>query len=50
MKTFNLKQPFSRLPISRREEIIAPTLVKAIVKFCTFNKFFELKNLFTSKI
>ena len=32
MKTFNLKQPFSRLPISQRVEMITPTLLKAFWK------------------
>ena len=30
---FNLTQPFSRLPISQRNEMIAPTLLKAVLKF-----------------
>ena len=37
-KTFNPKQPFSRLPISERVEMIAPTLLKAILEFCTTNQ------------
>ena len=40
-KMFNLKQPFSRLPIFQRVEMIAPTLLKAILKFCTTNKLFK---------
>ena len=32
MKTFNLKQLFSRLPIFQRLEMIASTLLKAILK------------------
>ena len=43
MKTFNLKQSFSRLPISQRVEMIAPMLLNAVLKFCTTNKFFNLK-------
>ena len=31
-KTLNLKQPFSRLPVSQRVEMIAPMLLKAILK------------------
>ena len=41
MKTLNLQQPFSRLPISQGVEMIAPTLLKAILKFCITNKLFE---------
>ena len=44
---YNLKQPFSRLPIAQRVEMIAPTLLKAILKFCATNEFFELKNALT---
>ena len=40
-KSFDLKQAFSRLPISQRVEIIAPMLLKAILKFCTTNKLFK---------
>ena len=29
--------------------MIVPTLLKAILKFCTPNKFFEFKNAFTQK-
>ena len=32
---------FSRLPITQKVEIIAPTLLKAILKFCTTNKLFK---------
>ena len=40
-KTFNLKRPVSRLPISLRVEMITPTLLKTIVKFCTTRKLFK---------
>ena len=44
MKTFNLKQPFSKsIRPSQRVEIIPPTLMKAMLKFCATNKLFELK-------
>ena len=45
MKTFNLKQAFSRLPITQRVEIIASMLMKAILKFCATSKLFEFKNI-----
>ena len=37
----NLKQPFSRLPIFQRVEMIAPTLLKAILKRYLHKKVFE---------
>ena len=46
---YNLKLPFSRLPITQTVEIIAPTLMKAILKFCATNKLFELKNIMIEK-
>ena len=45
MKTVNLKQSFSRLPISQRVEMIAPTLLNAILKFCTTNKVLNQKHI-----
>ena len=42
-KTFNLKEPFSKLPISQRVKVIAPKLLKAILQFCITNKLFEFK-------
>ena len=45
MKTINLKQPFSRLPITQRVERITLTLLKAVLKFCTSNKLFEFENI-----
>ena len=49
MKTLNLNQPFSRLPISQRVEMIASMLKKAILKFCINNKVFKFKNVFAFK-
>ena len=46
MKTFTLKQPFSRLPITQNVEIIALMLMKAILKFYATNKLFEFKNVY----
>ena len=42
---FDGKEYFSRLPISRREQMIALTLLKTILKFCTTDKLFKKKSL-----
>ena len=43
-KTFNLKQPLTRLSISQRAKMIAPTLLKANSKLCTTYKLFTSQN------